>query len=322
MSHLSRRELIAGAAGTLAFATSPNAVAQAAKPNIVFILADDMGYADVSCYGRPDLNTPNIDRVAANGMRFLQAYANSAVCTATRTALITGRYQYRLRLGLEEPLAANPNVGLPPEHPTLPSLLKKAGYGTTLIGKWHMGGLPKFGPLKSGYDHFYGFRSGSIDYFAHTARTGRDDFWDEDVPLHKVGYSTDLLGSRVVDAINAYAKAVQPFFISLHFNAPHWPWEAPGDEAESNRLRGKMVCRLLRGSSPTRWVAPNSIGGSGVLSLRHFGLAGWFSLSLGAWVPKNLAQRNMEVWLRRRRRRPRRSQVRGQLRHDPIATAG
>lgn len=170
MSRLSRRELIAGAAGTLAFAPSPNAVAQAAKPNIVFILADDMGYADVSCYGRRDLNTPNIDRIAANGMRFLQAYANSAVCTASRTALITGRYQYRLRLGLEEPLAANPNVGLPPEHPTLPSLLKKAGYGTTLIGKWHMGGLPKFGPLKSGYDHFYGFRSGSIDYFAHTAR--------------------------------------------------------------------------------------------------------------------------------------------------------
>jgi arylsulfatase A-like enzyme len=151
-TRVSRRDLLAGAAGTLAFATSGRAVAQAGKPNIVFILADDMGYADVSCYGRPDLSTPNIDRIAANGVRFLQAYANSAVCSATRTALITGRYQYRLRLGLEEPLGPNPNVGLPPEHPTLPSLLKKAGYGTTLIGKWHMGLLPKFGPLKSGYD--------------------------------------------------------------------------------------------------------------------------------------------------------------------------
>jgi hypothetical protein len=100
--------MIAGAAGTLAFATSRRAVAQAAKPNVVFILADDMGYADLSCYGRPDLSTPNIDRIAANGVRFLQAYANSAVCSATRTALITGRYQYRLRLGLEEPLGATP----------------------------------------------------------------------------------------------------------------------------------------------------------------------------------------------------------------------
>src|SRR3954471_8062555 len=94
-------------------------------PNIVFIMADDLGYADVSCYGRPDLKTPNVDRLAAKGVRFLQAYANSAVCSATRTALITGRYQYRLPLGLEEPLTGR-DVGLPPEHPTLPSLLRKA----------------------------------------------------------------------------------------------------------------------------------------------------------------------------------------------------
>src|SRR4249919_1039478 len=112
MPRLSRRDLIAWAAGTLAFATSRHAVAQAAKPNIVFILADDMGYADVSCYGRPDLNTPNIDRIAANGLRFLQACANSAVCSATRTALITGRYQYRLTVGLDEPLTTR-GVGLP-----------------------------------------------------------------------------------------------------------------------------------------------------------------------------------------------------------------
>src|SRR5438445_7624480 len=91
----------------------------ARSPNIIFILADDLGYADVSCYGRPDLKTPNIDRIAATGVRFLQAYANSAVCTATRTALITGRYQYRLRGGLEEPFAGKPNVGLRPVPPTL-----------------------------------------------------------------------------------------------------------------------------------------------------------------------------------------------------------
>jgi arylsulfatase A-like enzyme len=163
-------------------------------PNIVFIMADDLGYADVSCYGRPDLSTPNIDSIAAKGVRFLQAYANSAVCSATRTALITGRYQYRLPVGLEEPLA-NPststrNIGLPPEHPTLPSLLKKIGYGATLIGKWHLGRLPEYGPLKSGYDHFWGFRNGSVDYFTHkyaAANTDTDDLWDGDVKIHQNG---------------------------------------------------------------------------------------------------------------------------------------
>ena len=113
-------------------------------------------------------STPNIDRLAATGTRFLQAYANSAVCSATRTALITGRYQDRLALGLEEPLT-NRDVGLPPEQPTLPSMLKRAGYGTTLVGKWHLGALPRYGPLQSGYDHFYGFRGGAVDYYSHTA---------------------------------------------------------------------------------------------------------------------------------------------------------
>jgi hypothetical protein len=160
---VTRRSLLRNATlGTIALVTGvKNIFGQPAqrRPNIVFIMADDLGYADVSCYGRPDLSTPNIDRLAAKGTRFLQAYANSAVCSATRTALITGRYQYRLPLGLEEPLGVR-DVGLPPEHPTLPSLLKKAGYSTTLVGKWHLGALPKFGPLKSGYDHFYGFRGG------------------------------------------------------------------------------------------------------------------------------------------------------------------
>jgi arylsulfatase A-like enzyme len=239
---ITRRTLLRNAAmGTLALASGARTVfgqRNPKPPNIVFILADDLGYADVSCYGRPDLSTPNIDRIAATGVRFLQAYANSAVCTATRTALITGRYQYRLRVGLEEPLSGNhPEVGLPPEHPTLPSLLKKAGYGTTLIGKWHLGVLPSFGPLKSGYDHFYGFRGGALDYYMHTGTDHRDDLWDDDAPIDQMGYLTDLLGSRAVDVVNAYAKSTQPFLISLHFNAPHWPWEAPGDQAESNRLR-------------------------------------------------------------------------------------
>src|SRR5215831_18289160 len=179
-TQVSRRDLLRGmAAGSLALATfgaarPTTAAAQTSgsapsQPNILFILADDLGYADVSCYGRRDFSTPNIDRLAAEGLRFMQAYANSAVCTASRVALITGRYQYRLAVGLEEPLTSRGNrkVGLPPEHSTLPSILKKAGYQSTLVGKWHLGRLPDFGPLQSGYDHFYGFRGGALDYFTH-----------------------------------------------------------------------------------------------------------------------------------------------------------
>jgi arylsulfatase A-like enzyme len=208
------------------------------QPNIVFIMADDLGYADLSCYGRRDFVTPNIDRIAQRGIRLTHGYANSAVCSATRLALITGRYQYRLRLGLEEPLAGNPDVGLPPEHPTLPSLLRAAGYGTTLIGKWHLGFLPKFGPLKSGYDHFFGFRSGAVDYYTHENPRQQHDLWEQDVEVHQVGYVTELLGARAVAAIDGYTRGGQPFLISLHFNAPHWPWEAPGDEAEARHVAG------------------------------------------------------------------------------------
>lgn len=240
-SALSRRELLAATAAALASGTQlAQAQATEPKPNFVFIMADDMGYADLSCYGRPDYSTPNIDRIAAGGLQFMQAYANSAVCSATRTALITGRYQYRLPVGLEEPIGANRHVGLPPEHPTLPSLLKKAGYGTTLIGKWHLGSLPDFGPLKSGYDHFWGFRGGALDYYTHksgAATTNTDDLWDEDVKIQKNGYLTDLIGDRAVAVITDYAKAQRPFLLSLHFNAPHWPWEGPGDEAESQRVK-------------------------------------------------------------------------------------
>ncbi len=243
-SPLSRRHLLTGAAGTLAFATARRATAQSGKPNIVFILADDLGFADVSCYGQRDYTTPNIDRLALEGLRFTQGYANSAVCSATRTALITGRYQYRLPVGLEEPINASTpkNIGLPPGHPTLPSLLRTAGYATTLIGKWHLGFLPEFSPLKSGYDHFFGIFGGAADYFNHGfdhARGGDQAFQlhEEEVPVERHGYMTNLLGDRAVDTIDTYARSRQPFLLSLHFTAPHWPWEGPDDEAESLRIR-------------------------------------------------------------------------------------
>ncbi|WP_292926731.1 sulfatase-like hydrolase/transferase [Novosphingobium sp. PASSN1] len=236
---LSRRaalSLAAAGAGTAALPKGALAAQPGRRPNILFILADDMGYADLSCYGRRDYQTPRLDQLASEGLRFTSAYANSAVCTATRVALITGRYQYRLPVGLEEPLANRENIGLPPEHPTLPSLLRKAGYATALVGKWHLGSLPAFDPLKSGYEHFWGLRGGAIDYFTHASSNGKPDLWDGPTPLAKAGYTTDLLADHAIDVLREFGQRSRPWFMSLHFTAPHWPWETPEDEAEARRL--------------------------------------------------------------------------------------
>ena len=246
MAKITRRGLLAGAGGSLALpmlnrtAAADASPAPARRPNIVFILADDLGYADLSCYGRPDFKTPAIDRLAAGGTRFLQAYANSSVCSATRTALITGRYQDRLRIGLEEPLASDV-AGLPPGMPTLPSILRAAGYRTALIGKWHLGFLPDYGPLKSGYEVYYGFRGGAADYYRHD-----ETLWEGDVRAHENGYLTDLFGDHAIRTVEAFSRGPEPFLLSLHFNAPHWPWEGPGPEgeAESARIAAEPAPRL------------------------------------------------------------------------------
>lgn len=231
---LDRRTLLAAGAASLAAPVLARSGPRGNRPNILFIMADDMGYADLSCFGRRDYETPQIDSLAAAGMRLTTGYANSPVCSATRTALITGRYQYRLPIGLEEPLAFR-DVGLPPEEPTLPGLLRKAGYSTSLIGKWHLGAGPRFGPRLSGYEHFYGIAGGGADYFTH--RGGKKpDLWDNETAISEHGYLTDVLGQRAIEQLAGHAADGRPFFMSLHFTAPHWPWEGPDDRDEAERL--------------------------------------------------------------------------------------
>nr|WP_145545488.1 sulfatase-like hydrolase/transferase [Variovorax boronicumulans] len=228
------------------------------RPNLIFILADDLGYADLGCTGARDAAnqpidvSPRLDRMAAEGLRFTRGYANSAVCSPTRFALITGRYQYRLRGAAEEPLAAahgDKVLGLPPAHPTLPSLLKAAGYATALVGKWHLGYPPHFGPRLSGYEEFWGFHAGGADYFSHLDPRGNHDLWENETEIHREGYLTDLLSARAAEFIERH-DAATPFLLSLHYSAPHWPWLTREDAAESARI-GAGLKHLDGGSLAT-----------------------------------------------------------------------
>ena len=209
--------------------------------NFIFILADDLGYADLGCYGgraSPSCS-PNLDRMAAEGLRFTDGYANSSVCSPSRFALITGRWQYRLRGGADEPVATrvrgNPVLGLPPAHPTMPSLLRDGGYSTALAGKWHLGFPPHFGPLQSGYQEFFGVMSGGVDYFTHRDSAGVHDLCEGEAEVDRPGYLTDLISDRAVDYIGRQ-KGKAPFLLSVHYTAPHWPWETRDDESVARSI--------------------------------------------------------------------------------------
>lgn len=200
--------------------------AKESRPNIIFILADDLGWGDLSCYGRPDYRTPNIDLLALQGTRFTDAYSASAVCTPTRCAYITGQYPGRFRIGLEEPLVAtNSNVGLEPNHQTIASLLKQSGYDTALFGKWHLGFRPEWGPNAHGFDEFFGILAGAGDYFLHKNGLGQPDLYENLTPVDRNGYLTDLLTEHAMNYVKKPRSA--PFFLSLHYTAPHWPWQGP-----------------------------------------------------------------------------------------------
>lgn len=241
---LNRRQFV-GKALAAAMVTGSVSSLQAStvkQPNILFILADDMGWGDLSCYGRPDYRTPNLDRLAQQGMRFTNAYSAAPVCTPTRVGFLTGRYPARLPVGLEEPIQERKvlgdrikTVGIPISHPTVSSLIKNAGYETALVGKWHLGYLPEFGPLRFGFDEFFGIMSGAVDHFTHKDMMAEPDLFEGEVPVEKTGYITDLLTERAIDYLKRPHK--KPFYLSLHYTAPHWPWEGPNDAAVSKAMK-------------------------------------------------------------------------------------
>ena len=200
---------------------------QAQRPNVVLIMTDDAGYADLGVYGATDLKTPNIDGLARDGVRLTDFYANGSSCTPTRAGLISGRYQQRftLEMPLGHATTKDAERGLPVSGRSLPQLLKNAGYATALIGKWHLGYKPEFSPNAHGFDQFFGFKSGYIDFYQHTDAASRSDLFENDAPAQAAGYMTDLITERSIRFIEQNAN--RPFFVDVAFNAPHWPYQRP-----------------------------------------------------------------------------------------------
>ncbi len=202
------------------------------KPNIVFILADDMGYGDVGAYGNPDVKTPNLDQLSSEGIRLTQQYAGSAVCAPSRAALLTGRYPHRT--GAIDTLEGRGLDRLRLDEVTLADILKTQGYSTGLFGKWHLGALaPEYHPNSRGFDEFAGFRGGWSDYYQW--RLDRNcTFYNTDGR-----YLTDVIGGESVDFIKRHSR--EPFFLHVTFNAPHYPLQVPEDEITPFREKGKFT---------------------------------------------------------------------------------
>lgn len=215
-----------------------NATAQSdargnAKPSVLLILMDDLGYGDIGSYGVKDARTPNLDRLAREGVRLTDAYANAANCSPTRAGLISGRYQQRY--GIEWPLGADAGDsarGLPVTGATLPALLKKNGYATGLVGKWHLGIKPEFGPNAHGFDEFFGFVSGAVGYYTHRRGDGTPDLYENKTPVEVPTYLTDEITHRAVSFVDRHST--EPFFLEVAYNAVHWPFDVPDMPASAS----------------------------------------------------------------------------------------
>jgi arylsulfatase A-like enzyme len=232
--------------------------AQTGPPNIVLLLADDLGSADLSCFGATELRTPHIDSLARDGVRFTQAYANAPECTPSRCALLTGRYQQRVgglecAIGLGNVgrydeavwLEKRGELGLPGSETTIAGLLRARGYATALIGKWHLGYLDKFLPNRHGFDEFFGILGGAADYFRYTEEDGAMTLRHNGKEAAAKGYLTDLIGDKSVEWL-ARRRAGQPFFLYVPFNAPHNPFQTHEDAEETPvQWRGANRKKLL-----------------------------------------------------------------------------
>ncbi|MFT4556814.1 MAG: arylsulfatase A-like enzyme [Planctomycetaceae bacterium] len=219
------------------------------RPNIVLIMVDDMGYGDLPAYGAKDVRTPNLDRFASQGVRLTNYYAAGAECTPTRTALLTGLYPQRIG-GMECAIGTGNvgryddairlrethDLGLPAEQSVLSSSLKNAGYQTAVFGKWHLGYEPKHHPLKHGFDQFFGFLGGYVDYYRHREFSDLGVLFEGRKPVETEGYMTKLITDRAVQFVDASSKDA-PFFLYVAFSVPHFPFQPPGNDS------GKMVAK-------------------------------------------------------------------------------
>ncbi len=218
--------LVAGATAAVSVQQQPPAAASGARPNVVLVITDDVGYGDIGSYGAPDVRTPNIDSLARDGVRLTDFYANAPLCSPTRAGLVSGRYQQRFAVeaAIGTPGAAG-DQGLPPSGTSLPQLLKNGGYATALLGKWHLGYRSEFSPNAHGYDYFFGFKSGYTDYYQHSDGDGRPDLFENGMPTQETGYMTDMITAHTTRFIEQ--SATKPFFVEVAYNAAHWPYQVP-----------------------------------------------------------------------------------------------
>ncbi|MBW3540823.1 MAG: sulfatase-like hydrolase/transferase [Planctomycetes bacterium] len=244
--------LLAAVVVCVSLCASAPASAEARRPNVLLILVDDMGTGDLSCYGARDVETPRIDRLAAEGLRFTAYYAAGAECTPTRTALLTGQYPQRVG-GMEcaigtgnvgryddaVRLAARSELGLPPRDAVLAPALQQAGYDTAIFGKWHLGYDLKFNPLDHGFDCFFGFLGGYVDYFTHEELSDLAVLYEGRRPVERNGYMTELIADDAVRFLESPRE--QPFFLYVAFSVPHFPFQAPGDATGRTVLPEKLT---------------------------------------------------------------------------------
>ena len=202
------------------------------RPNIVVIMADDLGYGDLSSYDGW-IETPALDAMASEGVRFTDFHSSGAVCSPTRAGLLTGRYQQRA--GIPNVIYANPawnrHYGLQPRETTIAELLGAEGYATGIVGKWHLGYRVQTNPLRHGFDAFHGYVSGNVDYFSHVDGFGNHDWWDGESNREEPGYVTHLINDHAVAFMEEQATADRPFFLYVAHEAPHFPYQGPGDAA-------------------------------------------------------------------------------------------